>query len=135
LRRSPTFSRAWCAENFGKVWTIIYADYAWGQSTNQARPRNRVVTSRMPATVHGFGCTPGASSGGHSPVINAKVHAKGRRLSPACGRTDELEFELEENFARMTPIGTPELVLLLVALGGMTAAATWAVIELKKPRR
>src|SRR2546422_11712307 len=26
--------------------------------------------------------------------------------------------------ARMTPIGTPELVLLLVALGGMTAAAT-----------
>src|SRR5262249_1359226 len=27
--------------------------------------------------------------------------------------------------------GTPELVLLLVALGGMTAAATWAVIELK----
>jgi hypothetical protein len=36
---------------------------------------------------------------------------------------------------RMTPIGTPELVLLLVALGGMTAAATWGVIELKKPRR
>src|SRR5262249_33004258 len=33
---------------------------------------------------------------------------------------------------RMTPIGTPELVLLLVALGGMTAAATWGVIELKK---
>jgi branched-chain amino acid transport system substrate-binding protein len=25
----------WCVENFGKVWTIIYADYAWGQSTNQ----------------------------------------------------------------------------------------------------
>jgi hypothetical protein len=36
---------------------------------------------------------------------------------------------------RMTPIGTPELVLLLVALGGMTAAATWGVMELKKPRR
>jgi len=35
----------------------------------------------------------------------------------------------------MTPIGTPELVLLVVALGGMTAAATWAVIELKRPRR
>jgi hypothetical protein len=35
----------------------------------------------------------------------------------------------------MTPIGSPELVLLLVALGGMTAAATWAVIELKKARR
>jgi hypothetical protein len=31
----------------------------------------------------------------------------------------------------MTPIGTAELVLLLVALGGMTAAATWAVIEQK----
>jgi hypothetical protein len=28
-------------------------------------------------------------------------------------------------------MGTPELVLLLVALGGMTAAATWAVVELK----
>jgi hypothetical protein len=38
-------------------------------------------------------------------------------------------------FERMTPIGTPELVLLLVALGGMTAGAVWAVIELKKPRR
>src|SRR6478735_6615214 len=25
----------WCVENFGKVWSIIYADYAWGQSTNQ----------------------------------------------------------------------------------------------------
>ena len=25
----------WCVENFGKKWTIIYADYAWGQSTNQ----------------------------------------------------------------------------------------------------
>jgi hypothetical protein len=34
----------------------------------------------------------------------------------------------------MTPIGTAELVLLLVALAGMTAAATWAVIELKKPQ-
>jgi hypothetical protein len=32
----------------------------------------------------------------------------------------------------MTPIGTPELVLLLVALAGMTAAAIWGVIELKK---
>ena len=27
----------------------------------------------------------------------------------------------------MTPLGTPELILLLVALGGMTAAATWGV--------
>jgi hypothetical protein len=42
---------------------------------------------------------------------------------------------IDLEFARMTPIGTPELVLLLVALGGMTAAATWGVIELKKPRR
>jgi branched-chain amino acid transport system substrate-binding protein len=25
----------WCVENFGKTWTVIYADYAWGQSTNQ----------------------------------------------------------------------------------------------------
>ena len=25
----------WCVGNLGKVWSIIYADYAWGQSTNQ----------------------------------------------------------------------------------------------------
>jgi branched-chain amino acid transport system substrate-binding protein len=25
----------WCVEDFGKIWTVIYADYAWGQSTNQ----------------------------------------------------------------------------------------------------
>jgi len=35
----------------------------------------------------------------------------------------------------MTPIGTPELVLLLVALGGMTVAAIWGVTELKRQRR
>jgi len=35
----------------------------------------------------------------------------------------------------MTPIGTPELVLVLIALGGMTAAAAWGVIELKRPRK
>src|SRR5215469_1882751 len=28
-------SLPWCVENFGKAWTIIYADYAWGQSTAQ----------------------------------------------------------------------------------------------------
>ena len=28
-------SLPWCVENLGKVWTIIYADYAWGQSTTQ----------------------------------------------------------------------------------------------------
>src|ERR1700694_5172652 len=28
-------SMPWCVENLGKVWTIIYADYAWGQSTAQ----------------------------------------------------------------------------------------------------
>src|SRR5215467_12555128 len=28
-------SMPWCVENLGKVWTIVYADYAWGQSTNQ----------------------------------------------------------------------------------------------------
>src|SRR5215475_8750894 len=28
-------SMPWCVQNFGKVWTIIYADYAWGQSTSQ----------------------------------------------------------------------------------------------------
>jgi branched-chain amino acid transport system substrate-binding protein len=28
-------SLPWCVENFGNVWSVIYADYAWGQSTNQ----------------------------------------------------------------------------------------------------
>ena len=28
-------SLPWCVETFGKKWSIIYADYAWGQSTNQ----------------------------------------------------------------------------------------------------
>ncbi len=28
-------SMPWCVENLGKVWSIIYADYAWGQSTKQ----------------------------------------------------------------------------------------------------
>jgi hypothetical protein len=35
----------------------------------------------------------------------------------------------------MTPIGTPELVLLLVALSGMTAAAIWGVTELTNPTK
>ena len=29
----------WCYENLGKVWTIIYADYAWGQSTREESQR------------------------------------------------------------------------------------------------
>lgn len=33
----------WCVENFGKVWSIIYIDYAWGQSTNQ---ESRTVIER-----------------------------------------------------------------------------------------
>ena len=28
-------SMPWAVQNFGKTWTIIYADYAWGQSTDQ----------------------------------------------------------------------------------------------------
>jgi branched-chain amino acid transport system substrate-binding protein len=28
-------SMPWAVENFGKAWTIIFADYAWGQSTDQ----------------------------------------------------------------------------------------------------
>jgi branched-chain amino acid transport system substrate-binding protein len=28
-------SMPWAVQNFGKNWTIIYADYAWGQSTDQ----------------------------------------------------------------------------------------------------
>src|SRR3954469_4561362 len=32
---SAAASLPWCVENFGKKWTVIFADYAWGQSTNQ----------------------------------------------------------------------------------------------------
>ena len=28
-------SMPWAVQSFGKAWTIIYADYAWGQSTDQ----------------------------------------------------------------------------------------------------
>jgi branched-chain amino acid transport system substrate-binding protein len=28
-------SMPWAVENFGKVWSVIFADYAWGQSTDQ----------------------------------------------------------------------------------------------------
>jgi len=28
-------SLPWCVMSFGKPWSVIYADYAWGQSTNQ----------------------------------------------------------------------------------------------------
>jgi branched-chain amino acid transport system substrate-binding protein len=28
-------SMPWAVQNFGKVWSVIYADYAWGQSTDQ----------------------------------------------------------------------------------------------------
>ena len=34
-------SMPWCVQNFGKIWTIIYADYAWGQSTNQDQAVHR----------------------------------------------------------------------------------------------
>ena len=33
--RSPPPACPGACENLGKVWSIIYADYAWGQSTNQ----------------------------------------------------------------------------------------------------
>jgi hypothetical protein len=51
------------------------------------------------------------------------------------GVYQRVRIKTKLEFERMSPIGTPELVLLLVALAGMTAAATWGVIELKKPRR
>lgn len=34
----------WCYENLGKVWTIIYADYAWGQST---KDESKLVIERL----------------------------------------------------------------------------------------
>lgn len=34
----------WCYENLGKVWTIIYADYAWGQST---KDESKSVVERL----------------------------------------------------------------------------------------
>jgi branched-chain amino acid transport system substrate-binding protein len=44
-------SLPWCVETFGKAWSVIYADYAWGQSTNQEskhyieRAGGKVLTS------------------------------------------------------------------------------------------
>src|SRR5215467_7738323 len=32
-------SLPWCVENFGKKWSVIYADYAWGQSKNEESKR------------------------------------------------------------------------------------------------
>jgi branched-chain amino acid transport system substrate-binding protein len=34
----------WCYENLGKVWTIIYADYAWGQST---KDESKAIIERL----------------------------------------------------------------------------------------
>jgi hypothetical protein len=59
----------------------------------------------------------------------------GLRVDPDQRQLELGALSIIREEARMTPIGTPELVLLLVALGGMTTAATWAVIELKKPRK
>src|SRR5437588_47495 len=44
-------SLPWCVENFGKVWTIIYADYAWGQSTTQ---ESKVYIERAAEGVYFF---------------------------------------------------------------------------------
>src|SRR5262245_22818234 len=55
--------------------------------------------------------------------------------TPTCGTTATDVTSTSTRVARMMPLGTPELVLLLIALGGMTAAATWGVIELKRPRK
>jgi hypothetical protein len=58
-----------------------------------------------------------------------------QQLSGPSSKSLQHARETKLEFERMSPIGTPELVLLLVALAGMTVAATWGVIELKKPRR
>jgi branched-chain amino acid transport system substrate-binding protein len=43
-------SLPWCMENFGKTWSVIYADYAWGQSTFQ---ESKTVIERLGGKVIG----------------------------------------------------------------------------------
>ena len=45
-------SMPWCVQNFGKVWTIIYADYAWGQSTDQESKAVHRARRRQGAQEH-----------------------------------------------------------------------------------
>src|SRR5262249_4202314 len=62
---------------------------AWVPSSREGierKPRSIVISDKNFAM--GFGYTPGASSGGIVPLSTQKVHAKRRRLSPACGRTE-----------------------------------------------
>jgi len=56
------------------------------------------------------------------------------RRTPTCGTT-ATDVARTTSVATMMTLGTPELVLVLIALGGMTAAAAWGVIELKRPRK
>src|SRR3954449_3368205 len=62
-------SMPWAVQNFGKNWTIIYADYAWGQSTDQEskafieRAGGRVLKSiAVPLDTQGFVPLPGQIS-------------------------------------------------------------------------
>jgi len=55
-------------------------------------------------------------------------HIGGRQRAAQLARTTSVA-------RMMMTLGTPELVLVLIALGGMTAAATWGVIELKRSRK
>ncbi len=83
-------SMPWCVENLGKVWTIIYADYAWGQSTNQElklfieKAGGKVLTSiPVPLDTKDFvpyvaqipGGQPGRAAGVHRLAVGCLLHA------------------------------------------------------------
>ena len=75
-------SLPWCVENFGKKWTIIYADYAWGQSTNQESKHYIEILRRQGPDQHpgaarcqGFRALSFANSGRHRSPL-AGVHRR-----------------------------------------------------------
>ena len=67
-------------DNLGKIWTIIYADYAWGQSTYQEsklfieKPGGKVLASISGAARHqGLRALSRADSRGHEVVLPAFI--------------------------------------------------------------
>ena len=83
-------SMPWAVQNFGKTWTIIYADYAWGQSTDQefegfhrARRRQSTQEHRCAARYQGFRALSRADFLRHrSPAAGLHRFAIGSILHP-----------------------------------------------------
>ena len=71
-------SLPWCMENLGKTWSVIYADYAWGQSTFQ---ESKAVIERLGGKVIA-GIPVPLDTKDFVPYI-AQVHADTQVLLPA----------------------------------------------------